>query len=207
MDWMWDDHSDPETAPEKQLGYARLGSDGTTRPTPAFAGRAAINREAATLGNAILQLEHVQTYHQDIASVNTWAGPIYHFTHRDQRRTGKLISLVDPSLPVGVPVHLLVSFFRDRKDQEYFMVVNKNETRNFRVQPENLSQTITLTFREDVEAIERLNRNTGQVERLELSDENTFQFVLPAGTGDLFKYANGQPFVATAVTQTQHLPK
>ena len=118
MDWMWDDHSEPETAPEKQLGYARLGSDGTTRPTPAFAGRAAINRKAATLGNAILQLEHVQTYPQDIASVNTWAGPIYHFTHRDQRRMGKLISLVDPSLPVGVPVHLLVSFFRDRKDQE-----------------------------------------------------------------------------------------
>jgi len=207
MDWMWDDHSDPATAPEKQLGYASLGSDSTTRPTPAYAGRAVINREAAILGNAILQLKHVQTYHQDISSVSTWAGPIYHFSHRDQLRTGKLTSLVDISLPLGVPVHLLVSFFRDRKDQEYFMVVNKNETRNFRVQPENLSQTITLTFREDVEAIERLNRNTGQVERLELSDENTFQFVLPAGTGDLFKYANGQPFVATVTSQTQHLPK
>jgi len=84
------------------------------------------------------------------------------------------------------------------------VVVNKNETRNFRVQPDNLTQTITLTFREDVEAIERLNRNTGQVELLELSDENTFQFVLPAGTGDLFKFANGQPFVATVKNQTQH---
>jgi hypothetical protein len=116
----------------------------------------------------------VQTYHQDIASVNTWAGPIYHFSHRDQLRTGKLTSLVDASLSVGVPVHLMVSFFRDRNDQEYFMMVNKNETRNFRVQPDNLTQTITLTFREDVEAIERLNRSTGQVELLELSDENTF---------------------------------
>jgi len=81
----------------------------------------------------------VQTYHQDIASVNTWAGPIYHFSHRDQLRTGKLTSLVDASLSVGVPVHLMVSFFRDRNDQEYFMMVNKNETRNFRVQPDNLT--------------------------------------------------------------------
>ena len=66
-----------------------------------------------------------------------------------------------PSLPVGVPVHLLVSFFRDRKDQEYFLVVIKNETRNFRVQPENLSQTITLTFREEVEAIETRAKSNG----------------------------------------------
>ena len=51
-----------------------------------------------------------------------------------------------------------------------------------------------MTFASGVRAIERLNRETGKVERLELNSDHTYTFTLPAGTGDLFKYATGKPF-------------
>ena len=55
-----------------------------------------------------------------------------------------------------------------------------------------------MTFAPSVGAIERLNRETGQVERLELAEDHTYTFTLPAGTGDLFKYASSKSFVGQA---------
>ena len=47
---------------------------------------------------------------------------------------------------------------------------------------------------EDRDSIDAMYRETGKVERLKLKDHG-FTFKLPAGTGDLFKYAGGRPFV------------
>ena len=73
------------------------------------------------------------------------------------------------------------------------MVVNKNDLKAPGDDQEKLRQQVTLAFTADVHAIQRLNRDTGKVEKLELAD-HAFSFKLPGGTGDLFKYASEMPF-------------
>ena len=73
------------------------------------------------------------------------------------------------------------------------MVVNKRESRSVDVDHDQLAQPVTLRFRDDVTAVERLNRETGKVERLPLKD-GAVEFILPGGTGDLLKVSNGRPF-------------
>ena len=73
------------------------------------------------------------------------------------------------------------------------MVVNKTNSRGREVDQQTLDMQVTLTFHQRVDAIERLNRQTGAVERIEL-EGHTFTFSLPGGTADLFKYATGKPF-------------
>jgi len=127
--------------------------------------------------------------------------------HRVQRSLGQVEGQVTPDKlkPVERPTdHLMVGFFRDENDEEYFMVVNKNNTGDphlglaiffqkrdpqERLQVEN----ITLTFAPEVSGIQRLNRLTGEVEDLSLND-HSFSFSLPGGTGDLFKYTSDAPF-------------
>ena len=79
------------------------------------------------------------------------------------------------------------------------MVVNKNNSRVLKVNDARLVQGVTMTFAFSVGAIERLNRETGQVERLELAEDHTYTFLLPTGTGNLFKYASSKPFVGECV--------
>jgi hypothetical protein len=73
------------------------------------------------------------------------------------------------------------------------MVVNKNNIRSLGLDEEALAQEVTLTFRADVSGIERLRRDTGEIEALAPKDHQ-IMFSLPAGTGDLFKYSNDRPF-------------
>ena len=88
----------------------------------------------------------------------------------------------------------MVGFFRDPNNEEYFMVTNKINSRATDVDDAGLATQVTLTFKDEVNAIERLSRETGKVEKLKLKD-HTFTFELPAGTGDLFKYTGGRPFI------------
>lgn len=88
---------------------------------------------------------------------------------------------------------LLTGFFEDQSGEEYFMVVNL-------VHGENMSKmdgarTIRLTFNKNIKQIERLNRLTGLVETLHTQQEGdarVLDVMLLGGTGDLFKWSNGQ---------------
>ena len=72
-------------------------------------------------------------------------------------------------------------------------MVNKRESRALDVDQAQLAQQVTLRFRGDVSAVERINRETGKIERLPVKD-GAVQFTLPGGTGDLLKVSNGKPF-------------
>jgi len=217
IDWYWGFGSGHPGAygPEPWGGYVWY-EEGEGTPTPLFKTMAQINREVNNLGPALIKLRHIRTYHLDLESGPTWAGPIYNFDHRDELRTGKLRAVTATTrLPdvmstrklkaVERPTdHLMVGFFRDENDEEYFMVVNKNNTGDphldlamyFRKRdPQELLQVenITLTFAPGVSGIQRLNRLTGEVEDLPLK-RRSFNFSLPGGTGDLFKYTSDAPF-------------
>ncbi len=185
IDWGWGSADDT-------TGYVRYKDKKAIGKTKHFEFLAKINAEVANLGPALIKLRHIRTYHTNLPNRDTWAGPLYGFAETDALRTGKLIGVTGSTYPFQD--HLMVGFFRDPNNEEYFMVTNKINSRATDVDDTGLATQVTLTFKNEVTAIERLNRETGKVERLELKD-HAFTFILPAGTGDLFKYAGGRPFV------------
>jgi hypothetical protein len=184
LDWKWGTGSPAG-------GYVWYKEKTCQGPAANFAFLAAVNKEVARLGPTLNRLRHARTYHLDRPTHITWAGTHYGFEEGDELRTGRLKAVRGESHPDGDP--LMVGFFRDGRDEEYFMVVNKNDTRVLEANHGTLAQQVTLVFGEEVPAIERFNRETGKVERLELID-HAFSFSLPGGTGDLFKYASDLPF-------------
>ncbi len=90
----------------------------------------------------------------------------------------------------------LVGFFDDEASEEYFMVVNLAHGLN--MSKMDGMRRLRLVFRADVEQIERLNRMTGRVETLRTSESagnrRVLEIQLEGGTGDLFKWSNGNPW-------------
>ena len=185
IDWRWG-------STDETTGYVRYKDKKAIGKTKHFEFLAKINAEVAKLSPALIELRHIRTYHANLPNRDTWAGPLYGFAQTDTMRTGKLIGVTGRTYPFQD--HLMVGFFRDPNNEEYFMVTNKINSRATDVDDAGLATQVTLTFKDEVTAIERLSRETGKVERLELKD-HAFTFKLPAGTGDLFKYASGRPFV------------
>lgn len=89
---------------------------------------------------------------------------------------------------------LLVGFFDDEAGEEYFMVVNMMH--GLHQSKTDALRTVRLTFDRNVTKIERLNRLTGEVEILATTPAkgDTVQLDVPleGGSGDLFKWHNGQ---------------
>ena len=210
-------------------------------PTATFETHAHINREVANVAKSLIRLEHLRTYHVDVVpglqqvghylldgSIETgrpqwdwFEGSVHRFHEQDTLRSGKLtdvrgmrINLNEHGQPHNVTLinNLMIGFFRDRQDEEYFLVVNKRAmTRTERLIGEppltgrlpgedwpadhpQAMQQVTLSFRDDVSAIERLSRVSGKVESIDLTDHR-YTFDLPGGTGDLFKYETNSAFV------------
>ena len=167
-------------------------------PSRQFQSLAKINREVAHLGRSLLKLRPIRTYHTDLNTHLTWAGRNYGFDEPDSLRTGQLIAV--EGSPAQRAPRLMVGFFRDAANEEYFLVVNKRESRSVDVDHDRLAQQVTLRFRADVTAVERMNRETGKIERLPLKD-GAVQFSLPGGTGDLLKISNENPFAGIESSQ------
>lgn len=185
IDWSWG-------SPDETTGYVSYQDKKPIGKAQHFEFLAKINAEVAKLGPALTKLRHIRTYHANLQNHDTWAGPLYGFAEADTLRTGKLIGVTGRTYPFQN--HLMIGFFRDANDDEYFMVTNKINSRATDVDDVALATQVTLTFKDEVAAIERLSRETGKVERLPLQD-HAYTFNLPAGTGDLFKYAGDKPFV------------
>ena len=97
----------------------------------------------------------------------------------------------------GQDMGVLVGFFDDKLNEEYFMIVNLAHGLN--MSKTNGMRTVRLTFDPSIKTIERLNRLTGQVETLKTTPTKgvqmtTLDIFLPGGTGDLFKWHNANPW-------------
>ena len=178
-------------ASSPESGYVWYKDKSYQGPSRRFQMLAKINREVAHLGPCLLKLRAVRTYHADLHTHLTWAGRNYGFDEPDKIRTGQLVAV--EGSPVERAPRLMIGVFRDAANQEYFLVVNKRESRAVEVDHDRLIQQVTLRFRGDVTAVERINRETGKIERLPLKD-GAVRFSLPGGTGDLLKVSNGRPF-------------
>ena len=87
----------------------------------------------------------------------------------------------------------MVGWFADEGEQEYFMVVNLVHGAD--LSKMDAARAVRLTFDSSVTQIERRNRQTGLVETLNTKvngPDRILDVWLPGGTGDLFKWSNGQ---------------
>ncbi|MAE67837.1 MAG: hypothetical protein CMJ18_26585 [Phycisphaeraceae bacterium] len=96
-----------------------------------------------------------------------------------------------------------VSFFVDEAGEEYFMLVNLKHGPN--LDKHQAADTMRLFLDPNVLALERLNRHTGRVEILPTLDNQPggnryLDIDLEGGTGDLFKFSTGAPFVPEPAT-------
>jgi hypothetical protein len=86
---------------------------------------------------------------------------------------------------------LLIGYFRDDAGAPYLMITNVWHGPKASAADRTIS--VSVEFSGGLRSISRLSRETGQPERLQLT-ENTLHLTLPGGTGDLFKCGPG-PFV------------
>tara|TARA_Y100000294_G_C8563949_1_gene340119 strand:+ start:145 stop:576 length:432 start_codon:yes stop_codon:yes gene_type:complete len=105
-------------------------------------------------------------------------------------------ALESAKIAEGEDTGVLVGFFDDKQNEEYFMVVNLAHGLN--MSKMDGQRTVRLSFDGTVKQIERLNRFTGLVETLltreGAADTRLIDIQLEGGTGDLFKWSNGRPW-------------
>jgi hypothetical protein len=192
IDFSWDSsdkYKQPQLTPDPpDWGYVSY-QRGEPSPTPHLEKLARINREVANIGSTLLDLRHVRTYHLDLETKSYGAGFQYHID--DMKKDGLLTNRVTEV--TGTSDRLMVGFFRDAQEEEYFMVVNKRNARDPNGDETHLLERVTLSFSDDTDAIQRLNRRTGHVENVALAGHE-YVFYLPGGTGELFKYKSDKPF-------------
>lgn len=107
---------------------------------------------------------------------------------------------------VGYFTPLLERFSGEKcKNEIYFMMTNGLSARD--KVAANVAQRMTIKFdfgRSGITSLQRLRRRDGQVEVVDLQPAGgslyALDLVLPGGTGDLFKFNTGAPFVGVPVS-------
>lgn len=89
---------------------------------------------------------------------------------------------------VGPEKNGLIGFFTDDEGERYFMLTNLYHGAN--LSGEDATLSFSITFDPTVNSIWRLNRETGLPEKIVLT-HHMLNWTLSGGTGDLFKYDNG----------------
>ena len=174
---------------------AVLGStywDGSFQPTTTYQQLAPINREIAHVTKALIRLSPVGAFHLDRVPIAGDQQEVRYWMDRDDdlpnwlRRTGRLANLT-AALNRN---HLVVGFFRDDAGEEYFLVVNKDVAQDRT--GDQLATEVILSFHPSVKAIQHLRRSDGVIERIDV--DRHYGFLLPGGTGELFKFDTGGSF-------------
>ncbi len=202
-----------------------FGNNGNDNyPTPQFYQIAETNRQSRNLGPALVRLQST-----DVRMIMGLYGT--NMVNPAPPGVATYLAGADPYLTQdgfqvmnlgtkngGLPGDVIFGFFKPLHEafdgdgynnEKYFMVVNglsdpigtAAETR----------QKITLSFNmgsSGITSLQRLNRDTGKVEIVPLVNDGDGMYhldlVLDGGTGDLFKYNTGAPFVG--VTQAAPIP-
>lgn len=194
MDFSWDSSDRYKqvelTSDPPDWGYVSYRR-GKAKVTSHLEKMAKINREVANIGQSLLGLQHIRSYHLDFETKNHGVEHLYNIDEMEKDEELLTNQLIDVT---GTTNRLMVSFFRDAEDEEYFMIVNKRNARDPNGDDTDLIERVTLDFSGETVAVQRLDRRSGIVENVILKD-NRYILYLPGGTGELFKYKTGKPFV------------
>lgn len=181
--------------------------DCDTTPRPEFNMMAETNRQSRNLGNALVRL--ISTDVRMIANQHSLPSNISAWDTSADPYIKTITATNLGSVNSGQPGDVLIGYFKplhelldgpDYQNQIYFMVLN-----GLTGPTATLAQTrqeITLTFdfgTSGITSLQRLSRTTGAVENVPLIPLGGSQYrltlTLDGGTGDLFKFNTGAPFV------------
>ncbi|WP_299486744.1 hypothetical protein [Acaryochloris sp. IP29b_bin.137] len=193
-------------------------------PTPTFQQIAEINRQSLNLGSTLVRLLSTDVrivprppaladlIAPDIPRWDTQADP--YMTRLEAQNLGKLYRGRRGDVLVGYFKPLLESFDGPATNQHYFMLTNGLAGKRHSVAQTRQKLTVEFAFGESgITGLQRLNRLTGQVEaiqagwteevapglvsKFEAVSDRTYRLtlILDGGTGDLFKFDTGAPFV------------
>lgn len=138
--------------------------------------------EIKNLGETLKQLESTSVYYipntgrNGVKAIPNWSAGLG--TNRI-----KGVKINSPSSELRTDA--LLSFFKNKNSNEYFMVTNLNCGRT--KTPDQTQLSITITFDAAVKSITKVSRLTGKNELVNLTN-NTLSLILPGGTGDLFTW-------------------
>jgi hypothetical protein len=192
---------------------------GDNSPTDQFYLVAEANRQSKNLGPALVRflstdVRMIMGQHTSSGTYNATPDNITPgISGANSYLTGVLVTNLG-TCNNGLPGDVIVGFFKpldesfdgdEYSNQVYFMVVNGLTDANGT--GAQTRQTIRLTFNfgsNGVTSLQRLSRNTGKIEIVPLTSDGSggyyLDLTLDGGTGDLFKYNTGAPFVGVTDT-------
>ena len=209
------------------------------QPTPAFHQMAEINRQSLNLGPTLVRLlsTDIRIVPRPPALSDIIFPDIPHWhkdadaylTRLDVQNLGSIYGGRDGDVLVGYFKPLLESFDGPATNQQYFMLTNSLAGKKHSIEQTRQKLTVEFDFGDSgITGVQRLNRNTGKVESIQagwteevapglisrfdaLSNQRyRLTLILDGGTGDLFKFDTGAPFVGQLPTspsnQTQPAP-
>ena len=86
-----------------------------------------------------------------------------------------------------------IGFFEDSRAEEYFMVVNNEHHQD--ATAAECTKSCVITFDASITSLQQIDRLTGDVITVNPAGNYTLSLTLPGGTGELFKYDTGWPFI------------
>lgn len=142
------------------------------------------NAEAANLGASLRFLESTDWRFVPGGISDL---PIYVDPWAPLAGNGRIVSVTLDDPPAD-RADAMVGYFTDDTGGDYFMLVNLYHGQG--MSADNAARDFTLVFDPTVETLWRLDRVTGEVDQIDLI-ANTLNLTLPGGTGDLFKFDDG----------------
>jgi len=162
--------------------------DSNGNKTPFYFYSASMHEEVKKLGKTLRFLESTDVRFVRGANVSTptgltdWASGAGGITK---------IQAISVSGTPTVGKDALVGFFSDDAGKQYFMLTNMYHAAN--TSAASAAVNFSVTFDNTTSAIMRLNRLTGEPERVDLTN-HVLSLSLLGGTGDLFKFFDGSVF-------------
>ena len=177
--------------------YTNAMLDGNGVPTHMYKSAVGLVPELKILGEQLKFMTSTGVYYQPggIYVDNQWVFP-------QPRGTTPWTPKITPrfkAINVSDGVHgFLIGFFKTDAGEDYFMLVNTNHAAG--KDAAATAGAVSIQFNFEVTKLERLNRQTGKVETINLCEHRLNQYVLPGGTGELFKFSTGKPFLISDKT-------
>lgn len=163
--------------------------DQNGEPTPFYHDAAASNAEIANLGKVMRFLTSTEVNVVPGSSPSV-PSSLTNWTFGAGGDENILSITLDTSDPAnqGAGKDGLVGFFTGDDDEQYFMLTNLYHSAG--LDADDAILTFIIEFDESVNSVWRMNRLTGLAEEMIL-DSHVLHLTLPGGTGDLFKYDDG----------------
>jgi hypothetical protein len=170
--------------------YTNAMVDGNGQPTHMYKTAVGLVPELKNLGERLKCLTSTGVYYEPgrIQVDNQWvsllpAGTVHWSPEADARI--KAIKVPDGARG------FLLGMFKDDAGEDYLMLVNTNHAAG--KDAASTAEAVSIQFSDQVTALERIDRSSGQAISVPLSEHALNHYVLPGGTGDLFKFPIDKP--------------